>query len=151
MSITGWPIQGMYREPRASIVAGRVVLVSRPECVRLRGSDQLGLGLTDLELVQLRRCLGPICSAEFCARIREMAGDRVLAETEALSDIAVRGACCGDAKDFDFTLCKPSSLSPLRDNARPAAKFVVTPGKSREDVPCPRCSERSERLYRGES
>ena len=134
MSIRSWPIRGMYPEPRAFIVAGRVVLVLRPECVRLCRSDQLSLGLTDLELVELCRCLGPICSAEFCARIREMAGDRVLAETEALSDVAVRGACCGDAKDFDFTLCKPSSLSPLRDNARPAAKFVVTPGKSRENV-----------------
>jgi hypothetical protein len=90
MSIRSWPIRGMYCHRRGSIVAGRVVPVLRPESVSLRRGDQLSLGLADLELVELCRGLGPICSAEFSARVRKMAGDRVLAETEAVSDRAIR-------------------------------------------------------------
>src|SRR2546426_1017409 len=81
----------MYRDRALSIVAGRVVLVLRLVGFRLHRSDQLGLGLANLELLEPCRGLGTVRRAELRAGIHEVTRDGVLAEAQALGDVAVRG------------------------------------------------------------
>src|SRR5437899_1875256 len=61
----------MYRDRPFSIVAGRVVLVLRLVGFRLHRSDQLGLGLANLELLEPCRELNDRHSASSCRRETE--------------------------------------------------------------------------------
>jgi hypothetical protein len=50
----------MYRDQAVAIVSARVPAVLRVDGIRFRWDDQLGLGLANLELLELCRGLGPV-------------------------------------------------------------------------------------------
>jgi hypothetical protein len=130
----------MYRCRLVAIVGARVLLVLRLVSVRLLRGDQLGLGLVHFELLELRRSLCAVRSAKLGARIRKVAGDGVLAEAQALGDVAVRTARAREAKHFNFALGESGPLSALRDKACSPAEFVVASRKPSEDIASPRRS-----------
>src|SRR5439155_13180795 len=103
MSITGWLTSAMYRDRTLSIVAGRVVvLVLRLVGSRVHRSDQLGVGLANLELLEPCRGLGAVRRAELRAGIHEVTRDGVLAEAQALGDVAIGQAVAREIEDLQF-------------------------------------------------
>src|SRR5438128_3807548 len=99
-----WPISAMYRQQAVSIVPGRVPLVLRLVGSRVHRSDQLGLGLANLELLEPCRGLGAVRRAELRAGIHEVTRAGVLAEAQALGDVAIRGPGGSYLEHLQFAL-----------------------------------------------
>src|SRR3989442_15922668 len=137
MSSARWPISAMYRDRALSIVAGRVPLVLRLVGSRVHRSDQLGLGLANLELLEPCRGLGAVRRAELRAGIHEVTRDGVLAEAQALGDVTVRSASCRELYYLKFALGQASPPSFFRDDAGSPTKYIVAAGGGRGVPPPP--------------
>src|SRR5438094_9502650 len=150
MSNARWPISAMYRQQAVSIVPGRVPLVLRLVGSRVHRSDQLGLGLANLELLEPCRGLGAVRRAELRAGIHEVTRDGVLAEAQALGDVTVRSASCRELYYLKLALGQASPPSFFRDDAGSPTKFIVAAGEAREDLARARGFARPESARRGE-
>ena len=106
-------------------------------------SDQLGLGLANLELLEPCRGLGAVRCAELRTGIREVTRDGVLAEAQALGDVTVRSASCRELDHLEFALGQVGSPTLLGDDAGSATKLIVAAGEASEDLARSRRSKRT--------
>src|SRR5437867_936367 len=130
--------------------ASHVVWVLRLVGSRLHRSDQLGLGLANLELLEPCRGLGAVRRAELRASIREMTRDGVLAKAQALGDVTVRSASRRELYYLKLALGQAGPPSFFRDDAGSPTKFIVAAGGASEDLARSRCSQRPQSLRRCE-